>query len=129
MAFSLYHAYHTPQLEIAEISVNDLDEGLQEITAVIVNTRMIPTHSGVNMKFKIDRPNYITLEGANVLAGMIVKNRDLNVVEEQKINPAEIEVENILGMGTDTVRWIVDGGSNLSVIVDSAKGGIVRKEL
>jgi hypothetical protein len=129
MAFSLYHAWHTPQLEIAEISVIELEEGLKEITAVVVNSRMIPTHSGVNMQFKIDRPNYISLEGANVLAGMIVKNRDLNVVEEQKVNPAEIEVENIPGMGTVTIRWIVDGLSNISVKVDSAKGGIVRKEL
>jgi hypothetical protein len=129
MAFSLYHAWHTPQLEITEISVKDLDEGLQEITAVVVNTRMIPTHSGVNTKFKIDRPNYISLEGANVLAGMTVKNRDLNVVEEQKVNPAVIEVENIPGMGTVTVRWIVDGVSNISVKVDSAKGGKVRKEI
>jgi hypothetical protein len=128
-AFSLYHAYHTPQLEIAELTSNRLGRGLHEVTAVIANKRLIPTHSGANLKFGIDRPNYISLEGGNVLAGMIVHDPDLNVVEEQKVNPSVIEVKNISGMSIVTVRWIVEGGRNLSVTVDSAKGGVVRKNL
>jgi hypothetical protein len=128
-SFTLYHAWNTPQLEIVETTSQDLAGGLREITAVVVNNRLIPTHAGIDLKYKITRPNYITLEGGNVLAGMVVKNRDLNVVEEQKTNPSVIEVDNIPGMGTVTVRWIVDGGRRLSVKVDSAKGGVIRKEL
>ncbi|MBW6480099.1 MAG: hypothetical protein K0B37_11780 [Bacteroidales bacterium] len=128
-AFSLYHAYHTPQLEIVELTSNRIGRGLFEVTAVIANTRLIPTHSGANLKFGIDRPNYISIDGGNVLAGMIVHDPDLNVVEEQKVNPSVIEVKNISGMSTVTIRWIVEGGRNLSVTVDSAKGGVVRKNL
>jgi len=128
-AFTLYHAYHTPKLEFAELSSKELGGGLTEITAVIVNTRMIPTHAGIDLKYKIERPNYISLEGGKVLAGMIVANRDLNVVEEQKTNPAVIEVDNIPGMGTVTVKWIVEGGSRFTVKVDSAKGGVISKQL
>jgi hypothetical protein len=127
-AFTLFHAYHTPKLEIVELTAKDLGGGLREVIAVIANTRIIPTHAGIDLKFNIERPNYISLDGANVLAGMRV-NRDLNVVEEQKANPSIIEVENIPGMSTITVKWIVEDSDNISVKVDSAKGGVVRKKL
>ncbi len=129
MAFTLYHAYHTPKLEIVELNTKKLRGGLTEVTAVVANTRMIPTHSGVNQKFKIDRPNYISLEGGKVLAGMIVANPDLNVVEEQQHNPSVLEVDNIPGMGKVTVKWIVEGEKGLSIRVNSPKGGIIEKEL
>ena len=128
-AFTLFHAYHTPKLEIVELSTNDLGGGLREIIAVVANTRLIPTHAGIDLRFNIERPNYISLEGANVLAGMRVINRDLNVMEEQKINPAVIEVDNIPGMSTITVKWIVEGGDAVSIKVDSAKGGVVIKNM
>lgn len=127
MAFTIYHAYHTPKLEIDEISEKDLGGGLKEVTAVISNTRMIPTHASQDLKYKIMPPNFVSLSGTNVLAGMIVENRDMNIAVEQKTNPAKLAVENIPGMGSVTVRWIVSGGSNYSVTVDSPKGGIVTK--
>ncbi len=129
MAFTLFHAHHTPHLEIVELSSSDLGGGLREVIAVIANTRLIPTHAGIDLKKEIERPNLITLDGGEVLAGMIVENRDLNVVKEQTHNPAVLEVNNIPGMGTVTVKWIVKGGRRLSVTVDSAKGGVVSKEL
>ncbi len=128
-AFSLFHAYHTPQLEIVELDSKRIRRGLYEVTAVIANTRMIPTHSGANLKFGIDPPNYISIEGADVVAGMIVHDADLNVVDEQKVNPEVLEVSNIPGMGTVTVKWLVDSNRGLSVEVNSAKGGVVRRSL
>jgi hypothetical protein len=112
MAFTLHHAYHMPKLEIHEVTVYNLGGGLREVIAVVANTRLIPTHSSIDLKNRIERPNYISLEGANVVAGMIVHNRDLNIVEEQKVNPSVIEVDNIPGMGFVTVKWIIDGGRN-----------------
>jgi hypothetical protein len=88
---------------------------------------MIPTHASHDLKNKIERPDYISLEGGNVLAGMVVENRDLNLAKEQKVNPAIIEVSNIPGMGGVTVRWIVSGKYN-AVKVDSRKGGVVIKQ-
>lgn len=123
MAFTLHHAYHTPKLEVQELTVNDLGGGLREVIAVVANTRLIPTHSSIDLRNKIERPNYIRLEGANVIAGMIVHNRDLSVVEEQKLDPAVIEIRNIPGMDFVTVKWIINGGRNFSLTVDSAKGG------
>ncbi|RYY25500.1 MAG: peptidase M14 [Chitinophagaceae bacterium] len=127
MAFTIYHCYQTPKLEIDSISEKDLGDGLKEITAVIANRRIMPTHSSQDIKFKIERPDYISITGANVIAGMIVQNRDLNITTEQKTNPQTIEVDNIPGMATVTVRWIVQGSAKYGINVDSRKGGIVTR--
>ena len=87
----------------------------------------MPTHSSQDLKYKIERADYITLSGINVLAGMIVDNADLNITTEQKTNPAAIAVRNIPGLGTVTVRWIVQGSGKYTVTVDSKKGGVVSK--
>jgi hypothetical protein len=127
MAFTFYHAFHTPKLEINDLVVKDIGGGLKQVTATIANTRMMPTHSSQDVKYKIEVPDYITLSGAKVLAGMIVQDADLNITTEQKNNPATIEVENISGLDTITVRWIVSGAGKLSVKVDSKKGGLVER--
>lgn len=128
MAFTLYHAYHTPKLVIDEITEKNLGGGLKEVTAVVSNIRMIPTHASIDLKYNITRPNYISIEGATVEAGMVVNNRDLNQTTEQKNNPTKIAVNNIAGMNSITVRWIISSGSNYSVTVNSAKGGIVTRK-
>ncbi len=54
MAFTLYHAYHTPLLRIDTIVVKDAGKGLSEVTATIVNERLTPTRSGQDRKYDID---------------------------------------------------------------------------
>jgi hypothetical protein len=123
MAFSIYHCYHTPKLEVDTVMEKDLGAGLREITAVIANQRIMPTHSSQDLKFKIERPDYISISGPKVIAGVIVQNRDLNITEEQKSNPEKLAVDNIPGLGTVTVRWIVQGAGKYTIAVDSRKGG------
>jgi hypothetical protein len=122
-AFTILHAYHTPKLSISEVKEIDLGGGLREITATIYNERLIPTHSSQDIKYKIERPNYVSISGANVVAGFVVENEDFNKLHEQKVNPEKLEVENVSGMGAVKVRWIISGGRNYSISVDSAKGG------
>lgn len=126
MAFTIYHAYHTPKLSVLDVEEKNIGNGLREITATIYNERLMPTHSSQDLKYKIERPDYVTLSGANVVAGMVVENADFNIVKEQKHNPQKMEVENIPGMDTVKVRWIVSGNGNYSIKVDSAKGGLVE---
>lgn len=126
MAFSIYHCFHTPKLDVQEISEKDLGDGLKEVTAVITNSRLMPTHSSQDTKNKIERPDYITLNtSGKILSGMQVENRDLNLSREQEQNPGTIEVANIPGLGSVTVKWIVQGGGKYTVSVDSKKGGTV----
>jgi hypothetical protein len=122
-AFTILHAYHTPKLSVMDVQEKDLGGGLKEIVATIYNERMMPTHSSQDLKYKIERPDYITISGAKVVAGFVVDNPDFNKFTEQKNNPEKIAVENIPGMGAVKVRWIVTGGGNYSITVDSAKGG------
>ena len=128
MAFTLFHAHHTPKLDVQSIETRSVGNGLTEVTATVVNQRVIPTHSAHDIKYKIERPDYITLKGANVVAGLIVENADLGITKEQKNNPATIEVPTIPGMGFVKVRWLVRGNpGKLTVAVDSRKGGVVEK--
>ncbi|WP_367913309.1 M14 family metallopeptidase [Leadbetterella sp. DM7] len=130
MAFTFLHAYQMPKPEVTEIRKKDLGGGLTEITALVMNRRIMPTHSAHDIKYKIERPDYISLKNAQVLAGMVVENEDFGITTEQKMNPEKIAVENIPGMGFVKVRWIVKGKTdNASVEIDSAKGGLVSRKL
>ncbi len=122
-AFCLYHAYQTPKLVVRDIKVKELQGSLKQVTATVANLRMMPTHSGQNLRYKIDPPDYIYLDGGDVVVGMIVLDEDNNVCEEQVRNPQRIEVENIPGNSEVKVRWIVKGGNKFTVRVESVKGG------
>jgi len=122
-AFCIYNSYQSPKLEITNLKVNKLNGGLKEITASVVNRRMLPTHSATNIKYKIDHPDYVILEGGTVIAGMIVENADLNITTEQKKNPQKIELTNISGYQKTDLKWIVKGGTKYTVRVESVKGG------
>jgi len=123
-AFCIYNAYQSPRLEITDMKVKDMKGGLKEVTATVENKRLLPTHSASNLKFRIDPPDYISIEGGKVIAGMIVKNIDLNTATEQKKDPSRLEVDNIAGYERVTVRWIVKGGTKYNINVKSVKGGI-----
>jgi hypothetical protein len=122
-AFCIYNASHSPRLEVKDVKVSKLDGGLKEVTATIENNGLLPTHSSSNLKFRIDPPDYIILEGGKPIAGMIVLNRDMNINREQKDNPRKLEIDNIPGNSRVKVKWIVREGSRYTVKVESVKGG------
>lgn len=128
MAFTFYHAFHMPLLSIDQVKEKKLSGGLTEVTAYIKNDRLMPTHASQDLKFKITRPDYISINGANVIAGMIVTNEDFGVTEEQKSNPEKLIVSNIPGNNIVKVRWIIKGKSNYTISVDSEKGGLVSNK-
>jgi hypothetical protein len=122
-AFCIYNSYQSPKLEITNIKARKIEGGLNEVTATVVNRRMIPTHSATNIRYKIDPPDYVYLEGGKVIAGMIVENADLNRTTEQKKNPERMEIQNIAGYQQVDLKWIVKGGNKFTVKVESVKGG------
>jgi len=129
-AFTIYHGYHTPKLEFNDIEVKSLGNNLFEVKASVWNSRIIPTHSGHDVFYKINRPNYISISGVEVIAGMRIINNDFNVTEEQKYKPEQIEVPSIEGMMEVKVKWIVKGNPNKAkIIVDSEKGGVIETEV
>lgn len=127
MAFTLYHAYHMPNLSIPEVKEKDLGGGLREITAYIQNDRLMPTHASQDLKYKIERPDFISISGVDVQAGMIVDNEDRDFTREQKTEPQKLRIDNIPGNSIVKVRWIVSGRGKYTITVDSAKGGLVTR--
>ena len=122
-AFCIYNANELPLLEVTNISVKELGNGIKEVSATIENKRMLPTHSATNLKYRIDPPDYVYLEGAPVISGMVVDDLLQNRTTEQKKNPQRIEIKNIPGNSMVDVRWLVKGGSKFTVRVESVKGG------
>jgi len=122
-AFCIYNAWASPKLEVTDVKVKTLERGLKEVTATVINRQMIPTHSGTNLRYKIDPPDYIYIDGGKVVAGMIVTDKDRSISIEQKKNPGRIEVPNIEGYQHIDIKWIVKDGSKFTVRVESIKGG------
>ena len=113
---------------MTDIKVKKLSVGLTEVTATVENKRMLPTHSASNIKFKIDPPDYVYLDGGTVVAGMVVLDKDLNINEEQKKNPTRLEVPNIAGYQRVNLKWIVKDGNKFTVRVESVKGGMASAQ-
>jgi hypothetical protein len=124
-AFCIYNSYQSPKLELSNLSVRKLEGGLKEVTATITNSGMIPTHSATNLKYKIDPPVYIIIEGGTVIAGMRITDKDLNTTIEQKDNPSRLEIPGIAGYEKVDVKWIVKGGAKYTIKAESVKGGRV----
>jgi hypothetical protein len=123
MAFTLFHLYHTPKVEVDSVSTKTLPGGLTEVSAVITNTRVIPTHTLQDSRNKITRPDWVTLTGGKVISGGILQNRFLGIAQEQKHHPERLEIESIPGVGAVYVRWLVEGKGPFTVTMDSEKGG------
>ena len=122
-AFCIYNSFQSPKLEVSNIKVRKLKGELTEVTARVANTRMLPTHSASNLKYKIDPPDRVYIDGGTVIAGMILENADLNLATEQKKNPQRMEIQNIAGYQHIDLKWIVKGGSKYTVRIESVKGG------
>ena len=105
------------------VCVTSLGGGLTEVTAVIVNRKLAPTHTQQDVENRISRPDMVSLQGGRVVAGFIVDNPLTGDGTEQKRDPANIRVANIPGNGLVRVRWIVQGTGPFTVTADSEKGG------
>jgi hypothetical protein len=111
-------------VRVDSVRSRSLGGGLTEVTAIITNDRIVPTHTAQDLEHKISRPDYITLTGRKVIAGLRVTNPLQDIAEEQKLHPERIEVDNIPGRSTVTVRWIVSGNGAMTITADSEKGGV-----
>ena len=131
MAFTLFHAYHLPVLKINSQEVKNLPGGLKQIDVAIYNGRVLPTRSAHEVLNKITRPDIVSISGNNlsVIGGFIVKDYFLNISEEQKFHPENLQVDMIDGMSEIRVRWIVSGNSPFQLTVDSNKGGLLRNTI
>lgn len=128
MAFTFYHADQMPLVKVQSVKTRPLGEGLVEVTAVVVNERLTPTHSAADLKNKITPPDIVSIEGQDikVIAGMQDNEQFLIRPDVQKREPAKMKAANIAGMRPVYVRWIVQGAGPYTVRVKSVKGGVAE---
>ena len=147
MAFTLYHADQMPLVRVQSIDVRPFDppaeakpgdkprdkkppdENLFQVTAVISNQRLIPTHAAIDVEHHITPPDLVTISGPNVkvLVGLTAPDQFFEEAGEQKRHPDTLRLKTIPGMGAMYVRWIVTGNGPYTVRVQSYKGGIDSK--
>lgn len=124
MMFTLFQTSQMPQVRVDSVTTRPLGGGLTEVTAMVTNPRIAPTHTQQDLENRITRPDHVTLTGARVIAGFIIDNPLSGDATEQKREPATIKVRNIPGNGLVRVKWIVQGNGPFTVTADSEKGGI-----
>jgi hypothetical protein len=132
MAFTLYHADQMPQVAIQSVEVKPLAGKLVEVTATIINEKLIPTHADVDVENRITPPDVASIsgQGLKVVTGLRSRDPFFQNATEQEYRPSEVRIPNIPGMGAVYVRWLVEGPGPYTINVRSVKGGNaqVRKE-
>lgn len=123
MMFTLYQTSQMPLVRVDSVNTRSIGGGLTEVTAVVLNERLAPTHTQQDVENKITRPDQITLTGGTVVAGFTIDNPLSGAATEQQRNPATIEVSNIPGNSLVRVKWIVQGSGPFTVTAVSPKGG------
>jgi hypothetical protein len=124
MMFTLFQTSQMPLVAVDSVTTKSLGGGLTEVTAVVVNRRIAPTHTQQDVENRISRPNHITLTGGRVVAGFVIDNPISGDATEQEREPATIKIANIPGQGIVRVKWIVSGAGPFTVTADSEKGGV-----
>jgi hypothetical protein len=123
MMFTLFQTSQMPLVEVDSVTTRSLGGGLTEVTAVVVNRRIAPTHTQQDVENNISPPDRIALTGGRVVAGFVIDNPLSGDGTEQKRDPATIKIDNISGQGVVRVKWIVQGNGPFTVTATSEKGG------
>jgi len=125
MAFTLYHADQMPQVAVETVEVKPLGGGLAEVTATIINEKLIPTRADVDVRNGITPPDVASISGRGlkVVAGLRSGEPFFKNATEQEHRPAEVQIPTIPSVGAVYVRWLVEGTGPLTIEVRSVKGG------
>ena len=131
MAFTLYHADQMPQVAVQSAEAKSLPGGLTQVTAAIINQKLTPTHSSVDVKNHITPPDTVSIsgKGLTVVLGLHDSDAFFQNAQEQKHHPAQLRIPTIKGMGAVYVRWLVKGKTPFTVSVRSIKGGSDRRRV
>jgi hypothetical protein len=118
-----------PRVEVQSVETKPLDGGLTEVTAVVANPRLTPTHAAADLAHKITPPDLVSIqgEGVKVVLGLWSADRYFVGAKEQKRRPEVMRIANTPGMGAVYIRWLVTGPGPYTVAVRSQKGGTDRR--
>lgn len=126
MAFTLYHADQMPKVKIQKVTARDAGNGLLEVDAIVENLKITPTRAYIDVRRKLTRPDLVSIEGenVNVIVGFQSNDGTYQRLNEQKRDPAVMRIETISGESVVYLRWLVKAKGELTVKIDSLKGGV-----
>jgi hypothetical protein len=129
MAFTLWHADQMPQARVASVEVKKLEGGLHQVTAVFLNEKATPTRSAHNVAHAITRSDLARIFGdeLKVVAALVSDEPFFIQPRDVEHNPAEVELSTLKSRTPVYVRWLVEGGEEFTVEIDTIQGGIDRK--
>jgi hypothetical protein len=131
-AFTMFHAMHMPLLSIPWIEVEDMGDGLWQITAEVENEKLIPTRTAIAANNKIGRPDIVTLtgDGLDVVAAGSMRHRLDRTLTPIAQRPARILAESgVPSEGRSTYRWFVKAraGAEVTLSYDAQKASDVSR--
>jgi hypothetical protein len=126
MAFTLYHADELPLVKIQSVEVKPLAGKLRQVTAIVENPKICPTHSAADVQRKITPPDIVSITGGKdlkVIAALRSSEPFFREPVEQRRDPANYRLDSIPGRGVVYIRWLVEGDGPVEVKLQSVKGG------
>jgi hypothetical protein len=131
MAFTLFHADQLPLVRVQKVEAKQLAGNLVEVTAIIENPKLCPTHTAFDAANKITPADEVSISSKDlkIVTGLIADEPFFREPREQKREPALIKLGNLPGHSVTYVRWLVQGAGPYRVEVKTVKGGRDRAEI
>jgi hypothetical protein len=126
MAFTLFHADELALVKIQAVEVKPLGGKLRQVTAIIENPKICPTHSVADVRRKITPPDTVSISvnaELKVIAALRAAEPFFREPTEQKRDPATFKLDTIPGRSVVYVRWLIEGDGPVEVKLASVKGG------
>lgn len=123
MAFTLYHADQMPLVEIAGVEIENLTDDLRQITATVINRRLIPTRSAHDVQHGITPADRVELAGPKVIAALVSDSVVFDKPKEIVRDPAAVRIDRLQSQQPRYVRWIAAGDEQPEISIRSVKGG------
>ncbi|MGQ9561558.1 MAG: M14 family metallopeptidase [Candidatus Oleimicrobiaceae bacterium] len=131
-AFTLYHAEQMPLVEIREVEKETIGQGLYRLRVTVANTRAIPSISQQAARYKLQRPDWVTISGKKlqVISAGFVRDRYLGPVEAVPRRPEQVRlVSGIGGYDEVQIEWIVRGSGTATIRFQGVKAGVAEQKV
>ena len=119
-----------PRLRISDIVVEPLGQDLFKVWVTIENQRLIPTRTAWDVEHHISPPDVASIRGEHIqaISAGRITDRFFRKVDAVESRPERVELDSIGGMEAARVQFIVKGTGDFTITIDSAKGGLLRKD-
>jgi Zinc carboxypeptidase len=126
-AFTMFHAEQMPRLTISPIEIDQLADGLFQMTVEVRNEQIIPTRMGVMSKDGIGEKDVLEVwlpEGSRVVMSGAIRDRRDRTLDEVKFEPGRVLLDSgVPGQGRVLYRFIIEapGGTEAQVVYSAQR--------